>query len=421
MADAIHQLVQGLTDNAADGTGIVEVEKLTHQLLPPGTEIPQYLIDYVQDQQWAQFGSYPDSKDVAPSAIFTALFAIISLLYLAIFIKNITIGHKFYVTGLCFLYATMRWLGFALRIVWAQDILKVHTGIASEVLLVLPTILLSSINCILAQRLFTWKHPVLGNNKFFWNIMLLIYAVVVAVFIMTVVASAVPYLYLLSRSHYNMCRNVVKVSSLLIVLYSLLAFIFLGIAYIFPTGKREKDALVYQPFWVKSFSPFYFPSKGASKHGQDLFLNKHKSDSRVAMRTIPGGNLTTINYEAQTEEEELENYEAAGAKIFDLKHNMSIVLITVTTVFVFVGALLRCICMFIDTTFAEQGAIFAPSVMYVFFGALEVITSALYIFGRIDLRFYRPDAITKKCLAAFENNSESSELDNKETSTASSV
>lgn len=395
MSASIAQLVKAQTNNAADGTGITKLMGITKNFLgiSDTNDIPKFLVDYVQNQQQSQFGGYPDHKDVAPSAVFVAVFAIIAIAHGSLFAINWKRGHKFILSALLSLYATMRWLSFALRIVWAKDILKLHVGIASEVLLVLPIVFLASFNLVLAQRLFTWRHPIIGNHKWFWYLMIFLYAVVTAVVIMTIVAGVVPYLYFLSRSNYDMCRNVVKVTSILIVLYSLASMALVALSFIVKTTKSEKESLVYQPFWIKSFSPFYFTPVNASKEGETLFVNAHVNDLRPALRSIVGGRSNFVDGHDVTESQELLEYEQSGDSKFSSKHNISIVIIAVTSVFVFLGAIFRCVSCFIDDVVSSQSWIYKPVVMYVLWGALETIVNIIYLVGRIDLRFYRPDAL----------------------------
>lgn len=395
MSTAIAQLVKAQTDNAADGTGITKLIGITKTFLGVSDDhdIPDFLVTYVKNQQQSQFGGYPDHKDVAPSAVFLAFFIIIAIAHGTLFAVNWKRGHKFLLSALLSMYATMRWIGFALRIVWAKDILKLHVGIASEVLLVLPIVFLASFNLVLAQRLFTWRHPIIGNHKWFWYLMIFLYAVVTAVVVMTIVAGVVPYLYFLSRSNYDMCRNVVKATSIMIVLYSLASMALVVLSFIVKTTKNEMQALVYQPFWIKSFSPFYLSPVNASKEGENLFVNAHINDTRPALRTIVGGDSQFITGADEPESQELAEYENAGDSKFSAKHNISIVIVAVTSFFVFLGAIFRCVSCFIDDVVATQSWIYKPVVMYVLWGALETIVNFIYLFGRIDLRFYRPDAL----------------------------
>ncbi|VEU19878.1 DEKNAAC100540 [Brettanomyces naardenensis] len=388
-------LLAEMTNGAASGTGIVPLLGLTKTYLGLSDvhQLPDYLIVGVKELQQAQFGSYPDTSDVAPSAVFVATFFILCCGHLGMFIANRSRGHKFYMSLAFAFYCLMRWIGFAMRIAWAKDILKLQVGLASEVFLIIPTVLLASFNLVLAQRLFTWKHPIGGTKKWFWWIMLALYSVVLGVVLMAIIAGVVPYLYFLSQKHYDMCRNVMKVASVCIVLYSLLALILVAAAFAVPTAAVDREALIYQPFWIKSFSPFYFPPKDASKTGEALFVRRHAGDSRVPIRTVVGAGMKLIDKKEEPESEELNQYEQSGADKFTLKHNKSILIVATTTIFVFLGAIFRCVGVFMDKTYATQGWIFKPVVMYVLWGALETIVNIIYLVGRIDLRFYRPDSI----------------------------
>ena len=418
MAGQIQTLLSSMTDGAASGTGIVKLLSIAKSYLGVSDvhDIPNYLILSAKDVQQSQFGSYPDGNDVAPSAVFLACFLILFFGHTTLFLVNRSRGHKFYMSLAFAFYCLMRWLGFALRIVWAKDILKMKVGLASEVFLIIPTVLLASFNLVLAQRLFTWKHPILGNKKFFWQSILALYAVVIAVVVMSIVAGVVPYLYFLSQSHFDMCRNVMKVTSVLIVLYSLLAMILIGAAYLFPTTEKDRQSLIYQPFWIKSFRPTYFPKRNASKEGELLFLRKHAGDSREPLRTVVGAGLRLIDQKDEPESDELNEFEQSGEEKFALKHNQSIIIIAITTIFVFLGAIFRCIGCFLDTTYANQGWIFKPVVMYVLWGALETIVNVFYLVGRIDLRFYRPDSFPKGALLDASSRSSDESLDHEKSS-----
>lgn len=411
-------LVSQMTGGAATGTGIVKLMQLTKSYLHLKNihDIPDYLVVAVKQFQQSQFGSYPDQKDVAPSAVFTACFFILFLAHTSMFAVNRSRGHKFYMSLAFGFYCLMRFLGFAMRIAWAKDILRLRAGIASEVFLIIPTVFLASFNLVLAQRLFTWKHPIIGTKKLFWEGMLVLYSIVVAVVVMSIVAGVVPYLYFLNQSHYDMCRNVMKVTSVLIVLYSLLAAILVGAAFLFPTAKKDRESLIYQPFWIKSFHPTYFPKKNAAKLGEEVFVKRHAGDERKPLRTVVGAGLRIIDDKEEPESEELTDFEEAGEEIFTLKHNKSIAIVATTTLFVFLGAIFRCVGCFLDTTYATQGWIFKPVVMYVLWGALETIVNIIYLVGRIDLRFYRPDEIEhgKLANASSPSNSSSSLGDEKE-------
>lgn len=378
MSNYIASMISTLTGGAALGTGILPLLQLSKDYLGVDSiyDIYSGLILEVKNEQQSQFGSYPDTDDVAPSAVFTAIFAVLFLAHLFVFIVDRKRGHNFPLSLGFSGYCLIRLLGFALRIVWAKDILKLRTGMTSEVFLIISSVLLSTLNLVLAQRIYTWRHPVHGNAKLFWTIMYAVYAAVIAVIIMTIVAGLYPYIHLLSQSHYDMCRNVVKVSAVLICLYSLLAIALVLAGYLFPTSEADNRALICRPFWIQSYSPTYWPPKNAAVESEAFFKDEHPEDYTTVIRTMG---------RRQTEEP------LPGEK--PSENSISIAIIGLTSFFTFLGAIFRCVALFLNTSFETEGWICKPVVMYVMWGALETIINVIYLVGRIDLRFYRPDAI----------------------------
>ena len=134
--------------------------------------------------------------------------------------------------------------------------------------LIIPSIILVSINLILAQRLFTWRHPVGGSRKLFWSIMIGLYIVVLGVIAMTIVASAIPYLYYLSERAYKNYQKVVQASAILIILYTLTAVSLIALSYFFKPTTKDENLYTYQPWWIESFHPFYFVRPHAAQEAK---------------------------------------------------------------------------------------------------------------------------------------------------------
>lgn len=395
-------------DNAAPGTGIKKLVAQAKSVLGP--KLPKQLVDFTLDQQLNLFGDYPSSKDVAPLAIFTALFAILALLHLGVFAKNYSRGHKFWLSVGWVIYCIFRVLGFGLRIAWSRDITNTDLGIANEVFLIVPSLLLISFNLVLAQRIFTWRHPVGGSMKFFWAFMLLTYALVVAVITMTIVAQLVPYLYFLSEGRYSSCKKVVEASGILFCLYALLALSLVSLSFFFKPTQKDKDCFTFQPWWIHNFGPLYFVEKNAYQNAAESFVARSKEE-REAVRVIAATHHHSNSVNAVTTERG------------DLGHNTSLVIITLTSLMALMGAICRCIAIFQDRTKEHGGNICKPALMYVCWGALEVIINVLYLVGRVDLRFYRPDHLSKKILNApqSEKVEESQSEGEKEVSNANSL
>ena len=348
--------------------------------------IPPALQDFTQAYQNNLFGDYPSRKDFAPSLVFAIVFAILGLAHLSIYLVNMSRHHYFYLSWCWAFYCLMRFIGFVLRIFWGRKVSNADMGIATEVFLIVPSVLLVSFNLILAQRLFTWRHPVGGSRKLFWSVMLSLYAIVSGIVAMTIVASGCPLLYFLLESNYSNYKRVVKASSVLVLLYSLTSVALIGLAYFFKPTRKDENLYTYRPWWIESFSPFYFVRKGAVREAEESFM-KRNHNHRYAVRVIAA---THHHYNM---------VEGLSRERGDLKHNYSIVIICITTLFIFIGALLRLIVTFEAKYVKDQGPLCHPIVMYICWGVLEVIINLLYIVGRVDLRFYRPDRLPAKVRA----------------------
>ena len=72
-----------------------------------------------------------------------------------------------------------------------------------------------------------------------------------------------------------------------------------------------------------------------------------------------------------------------------------LMIIGVTTLIILVSSILRSIICFQGRMMYFTSPVGSPAVMYVFWGALEFGVNLLYIIGRVDLRFYRPDRLPK--------------------------
>lgn len=375
------QLLRASNNGPAAGTGNKENVEQAHNLF--GTIIPPSLLKYNIATQNALFGGYPDHKDVAPCAVFIAAFSIIAILHVALFTINYRRGHYFWLSLGWAFYAVCRVIGFGFRMKWSFDLTETNTGIANEVFLIVPSIIFVSFNLILAQRLFTWRHPVGGSRKLFWNTMFALYFIVVLVITMTIVASAVPYLYFLSEHAFESYKNVVKVSAILIILYSLTSVALIALSYFFKPTTKDENLYTYQPWWIESFLPLYFPRKNAAQEAEETFM-KRNHNHRHAIRVIAA---THHHYKMV---EGLTNQRG------NLTHNVSLGIICFSTVLIFVGAIMRAIIVFSGVQNRDMISAGDPVVMYICWGLFEFLINVVYIVGRVDLRFYRPDVLPAK-------------------------
>lgn len=378
------RLITALNNNPDIGTGINQLINYVHSLLGP--KIPESVIQYVVKEQNSLFGGYPKSNMFVPAIIFSVLFFIIGLIHVSIFIMNCSRGHYFWISGAWIFYSILKFIGFALFASWLKDITQILLGLTAEILLIIPAIVIDSANLILAQRLFTWRHPVGGSRKLFWAIMLTIYGFVAVIIGITVAASFIPYLWFLSTESYNSWQKVVMASSILIIIYTVTAVALIGMAFLWPPTTKDENLHTYQPWWIESFSPFYFVQPGAAQKAEETFM-KRNHNHRHAIRVIAA---THSHYKV---------VQGLSTERGDLKHNTSILLVFLCTIFLFVGALGRTLATFANKPDRLGGVGSNPAFMWVGWGALEVIVNLMYIIGRVDLRFYRPDVLPAKIRA----------------------
>ena len=373
----MHLLFTSSNNGAEVGTGIKPLLEQASNLLGP--DIPKPLVDYNVGTQINLFGSYPTSDDFGPSLAFAILFSIVFVFHLIIFIINTSRGHYFYLSIVWMFYTICKIIGFALRVQWSYDVTQIPVGLTSEVFLLVPSIVIVSANLILAQRLFTWRHPVGGSRMLFWGFMLSTYAFVVILIAVTILASFVPYLRFLSHKSYRNWIHTVQFTSIMVILYSLTSVALIGLSFWLPT-KKDELRYTYQPWWIESFGPLYFVKKNAAQRAERGFM-KRNSNHRHATRVIAA---THHHYKS---------VKGLSNKRGTLKHNISMGILIITTVLIFIAAICRCIVVFQ----ARQHRFASPAenkyLMYVVWGVFELIVMILYIVGRVDLRFYRPDRL----------------------------
>lgn len=235
---------------------------------------------------------------------------------------------------------------------------------------------------ILAQRIFTWRHPVGGSRKLFWGFMLGLYAIVCGVIAMTIVAAAGLQVFLLGHKNYLNYVRCIQATSILIILYSLTSMSLIGLAYFFKPTRKDENLYTYQPWWIRSFRPFYFVRKGEPQEAGASFL-KRNHNHRYAIRVIAA---THHHYNT---------VKGLNNERGDLTHNVSMMILAVTTLLIFISSILRAVVCFQARPVYDKSPVGSAAMMYVFWGGLEILINLLYVFGRVDLRFYRPDRLPK--------------------------
>lgn len=381
---ALAEIIQAFNNGGVAGSGIQKL--ITYTIGIIGGDIPDVLIKYELSVQINLFGGYPNLKDILPCAIFLALFGILAIMHFIIFSINYSRGHYFWISFVWGVMCLMRVVGFVLRIFWGKTIWKVAYGLTSEVFLIIPAVVLVSFDLILAQRLFTWRHPVGGSRKLFWTVMFTMYGFVLILIGLVITAAFVPFIYFLSRKAVHQWNTVILITSILIILYSLTSLVLIGLSYFFAPTAKDENLYTYQPWWIESFHPFYFVQPGAAQKAEETFM-KRNHNHRHAIRVIAA---THHHYNMV---EGLTNQRGT------LKHNVSMGLIFISALLITVGNIGRSVSTFQARYNRDAGVICDPVVMYICWGAFEVIINILYIVGRVDLRFYRPDVLPEKVRA----------------------
>lgn len=384
MVEGTFMVFRYFLNHPASGTGIMPLIVYTRNLI--GHEISPQLMKFAIAAQMNLFGGFPRERDIVPSAIMVGLFCVLAIAHTLVFALNYSRGHYFWISIIWSWNCVLRILGFALRIVWVKNVPNVPAALTSELFLILPSVILVTFNLILAQRIFTWRHPVGGSRRLFWGVMLTLYGVVLLVIAMTIPAAFVPFIHFLSILAYELWKQVNMVSSVLIILYSLTSISLLGLAYFFQPTRKDENLYTYQPWWIESFSPFYFVKKNAAREAEETFM-KRNSNHRHAIRVIAATHHHYNMVEGLTNQRGV------------LKHNKSLLIVSVSTILIFVGAVFRSITIFQNKRNYDSSWVCDYRLLIVIYGGFEAFINVLYLVGRVDLRFYRPDRLPAKVRA----------------------
>ncbi len=367
-----------IPQTAAVGTGISKMLAKTKFYI--GDNIPKNVVDYAMTTQAAIFGSYPDSKDVAPCAVFVAVFAIIAFAHFYVWGRDRAKGHKFYLSFGLGIYGLFQVIGFALRLGWAKDVTRLNVGIASLVFNIASVLIVNIMNVVLAHRIFTARHPETGSASWFNAIMNLVYVLVIGVLVMAIVAQVVPYIYYIDEKHYTMCKKVVRAAAILAMLVAFLGLPIIALAYSFKPGalaflgnkasKQGEIVRTVSPTWIKSFQTFSYTSPPTVRY------RDQPDGMGSAIRIMPVRNA--------------EHPEAPSM-------TSNIILIMLSSILLTAGTAMRCASTFIEEKAVpgETNSIFAPVCLYLAFGLFEALANILYLVARVDLRFYIPDMAKK--------------------------
>lgn len=376
------------------GTGLKELTKILGGQSAKGNL--NKIFYTIKDEIPNLFGGYPcESKDVAPSALFVAIFGLITVAYFYIFIKNYRRGQVFWPSFGLGVYALIRVIGFGLRIKWAENVTDIDVAITSSVFSFVPALYISIINMLFGHRIFTWRHPETGNAVWFNTFMNTTYCMVVPFIVIAIVSQAVPAVHYLSEEANLKCVRLMQAMSVLNSLFPFAGLILIAFAYIFPPGtldhqfgkfhkKGTKETLPYtiSATWIENTGMFYFPKKGS----QFKFLDTQPEGK--AVRIIPSINEPAGGFYS---------VHHGGVHTNGPRMISNVVLIAVTSVLLSVVSCFRSASTFLQVAHMDgihdSGShwVYSGWLFYLTMGAFEVIVNVLYLILRVDLRFYIPD------------------------------
>lgn len=389
------------TGNAVIGSGIRYTidwaRKMNPSLLSSAT------LDVIVPELPNIFGGYPypEHKGIerGPSALFIGIFGVLALACFYITGRNMKRGHNFFLLFGLGAFCVFKVIGYSCRLAWNGNIININLGICSIVFIQVAQLVLLALNKILAHRIFTWRHPETGAAWWITAFFNFTYLIVLGLIAMAIVGEALPYLYFLGPSSWMICQNVMQAAAVLNVVYACLPFGALFLAYVFKPGqlgpnplKRRKTPTedlppVVQPYWIESASPLYFPAKGSVRK---IFKGTRAAD---AIRIMPSREPPAHGLH--------ENYYKP------MNPNSPKILTAILTVLIGSTTLLLNTCFRCASTFQRSQSVMDPNfhynywashpyVMFIFYGATEALVLSMYLWMRIDLRFYIPDMAGKR-------------------------
>ena len=340
------------------------------------------------------FGGYPfpswNQGENAANGVLIAVFFILMVANLYIFIRNRIRGQRFYFSVGIALVCAMKVVGFACRLAWSHNILALNVGIASVVFIQVAQLVLLAMNLVLAHRIFTWRHPETGNSFWVNLCMTQIYLIVLVVIAMAILGQVLPYLYFMDHHHYNICRNVAKAAAVLNLYFASMPCQLLVLAYALPPGTvisslgiNKIIPPVHQASWIKSAGIFYFP-----EHDSQVFVSPpHKHTIRIMpSREPPGKGFHKAFHEPMHPESP--------------RITVAVITVLVSSIVLVGTTCFRVAAVFhgenYGTTRPDNSVDVSywpwhPYVQFVFYGGVEAAVIIWYLVMRVDLRFYIPE------------------------------
>lgn len=349
---------------AKTGTGVMHIVSMAHEIV--GFNLPPSVINLVMTTQYNIYGGFPSPADIAPSAVFVAVNAILMAAHFYIFFKGFARRHYFWPSFGLGWQCILNCLGFGMRIGWGKDLLSLRLGIASTVFIILSIILINLMNLLLAHRIMTFRHPETGDATWFGALMILVYLAIGGVLLLAVVTEVAIFSYFLDYNHWRQATGGMQAASVLIAVVSVGGVFIIAIAYALPRGSlalSNQDRSRLPASNIESYGIFYFPPKFSQVLQYKGDPTAKMSSGRLAARVINGRQL-----------------------------DVSAMLIVITSVILCATSGMRAATTFIGDRWSPHAkAIFSPTLFYVGFGVFECICNVIYLLARVDLRFYIPD------------------------------
>lgn len=375
------------------GTGLKNVIAQLNTLGLP-SPLPPQLVQPVVQVLPGLFGGYPQHVDIAPAILFIVLFGVLGVASLFVFLKDMSRGHRYWLSFGTFAYCMLKIIGFATRIYWAGYTLRLNAGLVSVIFVQVSPLWLNAYTVIMGHRIFTWRHPETGASKFFTFFSTQVYFLVFGIIICAILGEGLPYLYFYAPHHLHMCHQVAQAAGIFELIYCVLGMTYILLAYVFKPGtlnhnifrlpKHDSERplpLTIQPTWIEKTSIFYYPRKG--------------SQTVLYRQDAAGSAIRIIN----TRED------PAGGKSVpqngDHSHGPSIKGLIFHTVLVSLGRLVG-VCLRVSSVFmynrmrggfgVPYGSwVFRGYPLYIFYGGVEVLIVVYMLVLRFDLLYYIPD------------------------------
>jgi len=183
-------------------------------------------------------GQHPNVRqDIAPSAVFLALYIASAVFHQVTFQKNRRRGYKFLMSWAMFGFSMARFGTMILRIAWSTRPNNGSVALAATIFAFLGVLVIYVVDLLLALRVFKARQPRLGWNPWLGKGIKITYAVLLVV-VLVVVPFGIVSGFTKNPGLSNVCAWITKAGVLYFFLFNLIAPILYLLALVLP---RPKD------------------------------------------------------------------------------------------------------------------------------------------------------------------------------------